>query len=126
MAKYDKICDDAYLASKKETAVHNAHWLDSPWPDFFVNRDQMALPQTGIEMGTIQKVCQAFSTEPGDGFKLHSGLFSRQQNCLIYCTYQIYVVSQKVFLDVCIAHMVNDYVKAHATSLYAYAWAPLQ
>uniref|UniRef100_A0AAR2LWP0 2-oxoglutarate dehydrogenase-like, mitochondrial n=1 Tax=Pygocentrus nattereri TaxID=42514 RepID=A0AAR2LWP0_PYGNA len=32
VAKYDKICEEAYTASKDEKILHIRHWLDSPWP----------------------------------------------------------------------------------------------
>lgn len=32
VAKYDKICEDAYSHSKDEKILHIKHWLDSPWP----------------------------------------------------------------------------------------------
>lgn len=35
VAKYDKICEDAYSRSKDEKILHIKHWLDSPWPGLF-------------------------------------------------------------------------------------------
>lgn len=32
VAKYDKICEEAYTSSKDEKILHIRHWLDSPWP----------------------------------------------------------------------------------------------
>lgn len=32
IAKYDKICEEAYARSKDEKIQHIKHWLDSPWP----------------------------------------------------------------------------------------------
>lgn len=32
IAKYDKICEEAYARSKDEKILHIKHWLDSPWP----------------------------------------------------------------------------------------------
>ncbi|MEQ2210760.1 hypothetical protein XENOCAPTIV_018860 [Xenoophorus captivus] len=32
VARYDKICEDAYAHSKDEKILHIKHWLDSPWP----------------------------------------------------------------------------------------------
>ena len=65
--------EDAYTASKKETALQNRLWLDSPWHGFFDIRDPMKQPPTGIAEDTLAHIAKAFSTEPGDGFKLHSG-----------------------------------------------------
>ena len=73
VAKYDTVLDDAYLGAKKETAIHNIHWLDSPWTGFFENRDPMMMPFTGLDMDTLQHIGKAFSTPPED-FTLHGGL----------------------------------------------------
>lgn len=35
VAKYDKICEEAYTSSKDEKILHIRHWLDSPWPGEF-------------------------------------------------------------------------------------------
>lgn len=32
VAKYDKICEEAYASSKDEKILQIRHWLDSPWP----------------------------------------------------------------------------------------------
>uniref|UniRef100_A0A670IAB4 2-oxoglutarate dehydrogenase-like, mitochondrial n=1 Tax=Podarcis muralis TaxID=64176 RepID=A0A670IAB4_PODMU len=32
IAKYDKICEEAYSRSKDNKILHIKHWLDSPWP----------------------------------------------------------------------------------------------
>ncbi|PWA14840.1 hypothetical protein CCH79_00020204 [Gambusia affinis] len=32
IAKYDKICEEAFARSKDEKILHIKHWLDSPWP----------------------------------------------------------------------------------------------
>lgn len=32
VARYDKICEEAYVRSKDEKILHIKHWLDSPWP----------------------------------------------------------------------------------------------
>ncbi|XP_023193934.1 2-oxoglutarate dehydrogenase, mitochondrial isoform X2 [Xiphophorus maculatus] len=33
VARYDKICEDAFAHSKDEKILHIKHWLDSPWPE---------------------------------------------------------------------------------------------
>ena len=33
--RYEKICEEALEASKKETQIYNKHWIDSPWSGFF-------------------------------------------------------------------------------------------
>lgn len=35
VAKYDKICEEAFTRSKDEKILHIKHWLDSPWPGEF-------------------------------------------------------------------------------------------
>lgn len=35
VAKYDKICEEAYTSSKDEKILHIRNWLDSPWPGTF-------------------------------------------------------------------------------------------
>ena len=32
IAKYDRICEEAYTRSKDNKILHIKHWLDSPWP----------------------------------------------------------------------------------------------
>lgn len=32
VARYDRICEEAYARSKDEKILHIKHWLDSPWP----------------------------------------------------------------------------------------------
>ncbi|KAH0510246.1 2-oxoglutarate dehydrogenase-like, mitochondrial [Microtus ochrogaster] len=34
IAKYDRICEEAYGRSKDKKILHIKHWLDSPWPGF--------------------------------------------------------------------------------------------
>ncbi|KAK7933771.1 hypothetical protein WMY93_004667 [Mugilogobius chulae] len=51
IAKYDKICEEAYARSKDEKILHIKHWLDSPWPGFFTLDGQpksMSCPSTGL------------------------------------------------------------------------------
>lgn len=38
VAKYDKICEDAYSRSKDEKILHIKHWLDSPWPGLYCHQ----------------------------------------------------------------------------------------
>ncbi|BFZ17509.1 hypothetical protein BsWGS_20554 [Bradybaena similaris] len=73
ISKYDKICEEAYSLAKKETAVSNIDWLDSPWSGFFEGRDPMVLPVTGISEETLQHIGTVFSTPPPD-FVIHGGL----------------------------------------------------
>ncbi|KAI1715416.1 transketolase, pyrimidine binding domain-containing protein [Ditylenchus destructor] len=49
LSKYSKILEDAYEAAKGITNVRNRDWLDSPWDDFFRDKNPMQLLPTGIE-----------------------------------------------------------------------------
>jgi len=77
IAKYDKICDEAYLLAKKETAMSNTEWLDSPWTDFFSARrsEQMKIPSTSVPEDTLVEIGQKVSEVPED-FVVHGGMLS--------------------------------------------------
>ncbi|KXJ27697.1 2-oxoglutarate dehydrogenase-like, mitochondrial [Exaiptasia diaphana] len=76
IAKYEKICEEAYLESKSERKqLRNRDWLDSPWKGFFPKNYQMApIKPTGITMDKIKHVGKAMSTPPEGDFKTHGGL----------------------------------------------------
>jgi len=76
LASYGKVLEDAYTNCKKETAIHNRMWLDSPWSGFFDRSDPMKLPSTGISEDTLQHITKVFSSEPGGEMNLHSGELS--------------------------------------------------
>jgi len=71
--KYGQILEDAYEAAQKVTHVRNRDWLDSPWDDFFRNRDPYKLVPTGIEKKEVESIIDKFSSVP-EGFNLHRGL----------------------------------------------------
>ncbi|KAI6203680.1 hypothetical protein M3Y94_00584500 [Aphelenchoides besseyi] len=71
--KYGQILEDAYESAKQIKTIRNRDWLDSPWDDFFRNRDPTKLLATGIERENIEQVIDKFSSVP-DGFHLHRGL----------------------------------------------------
>uniref|UniRef100_A0A2C9JG65 2-oxoglutarate dehydrogenase complex component E1 n=1 Tax=Biomphalaria glabrata TaxID=6526 RepID=A0A2C9JG65_BIOGL len=73
ISKYDKICEEAYGLAKKETAVSNIDWLDSPWKGFFEGRDPMVLPTTGVSEDVLKHIGTVFSTPPEE-FVIHGGL----------------------------------------------------
>ncbi|ETE69015.1 2-oxoglutarate dehydrogenase-like, mitochondrial, partial [Ophiophagus hannah] len=77
IAKYDKICEEAYARSKDNKILHIKHWLDSPWPGFF-NLDgepkSMTCPPTGIPEELLSHIGQVASSVPLEGFKIHGGL----------------------------------------------------
>ncbi|XP_030235239.1 2-oxoglutarate dehydrogenase-like, mitochondrial [Gadus morhua] len=77
VAKYDKICEEAYTSSKDEKISHIRHWLDSPWPDFFTAEGEpksMSCPPTGLEEGVLQHIGLTASSVPLEGFNLHPGV----------------------------------------------------
>ncbi|XP_021527923.2 2-oxoglutarate dehydrogenase-like, mitochondrial isoform X2 [Aotus nancymaae] len=77
IAKYDRICEEAYGRSKDKKILHIKHWLDSPWPGFF-NVDgepkSMTCPATGISEDVLTHIGSVASSVPLEGFKIHTGL----------------------------------------------------
>lgn len=65
--------EDAYEGAKKITSVRNRDWLDSPWDDFFKDKNPNQLLPTGIERDNFENIIIKFSTTP-EGFHLHRGL----------------------------------------------------
>nr|XP_023682163.1 2-oxoglutarate dehydrogenase, mitochondrial-like isoform X1 [Paramormyrops kingsleyae]XP_023682164.1 2-oxoglutarate dehydrogenase, mitochondrial-like isoform X1 [Paramormyrops kingsleyae]XP_023682165.1 2-oxoglutarate dehydrogenase, mitochondrial-like isoform X1 [Paramormyrops kingsleyae] len=77
VAKYDKICEDAYTRSKDEKILHIKHWLDSPWPGFFTLDGQpksMSCPSTGLKEDELVHIGQVASSVPVENFTIHAGL----------------------------------------------------
>ncbi|XP_052786146.1 2-oxoglutarate dehydrogenase complex component E1-like isoform X2 [Mya arenaria] len=74
VSKYDQICEEAFNLAKKEKAVSNAEWLDSPWDGFFDSRQAMELPKTGIKEEVLRHISEVFSTPPPGDFVIHGGL----------------------------------------------------
>uniref|UniRef100_UPI00398ED982 2-oxoglutarate dehydrogenase complex component E1 isoform X4 n=1 Tax=Pristiophorus japonicus TaxID=55135 RepID=UPI00398ED982 len=77
MAKYDKICEEAYARSKDEKIMHIKHWLDSPWPGFFTLDGQpksMSCPSTGLSEDTLNHIGSIASSVPVEDFTIHGGL----------------------------------------------------
>ncbi|XP_076980756.1 2-oxoglutarate dehydrogenase-like, mitochondrial isoform X4 [Tamandua tetradactyla] len=77
IAKYDRICEEAYGRSKDKKILHIKHWLDSPWPGFF-NVDgepkSMTCPTTGIPEEMLTHIGNVASSVPLEDFKIHVGL----------------------------------------------------
>jgi len=71
--KYDRICEEAYAAAKKETVIRNSLWLDSPWHGFFSDKDQMTMQPTGVSEDVLRHIGEKFSENPPD-FTIHGGL----------------------------------------------------
>ncbi|XP_072122793.1 2-oxoglutarate dehydrogenase complex component E1 isoform X2 [Mobula birostris] len=77
MAKYDKICEEAYTRSKDEKIMHIKHWLDSPWPGFFTLDGQpksMSCPSTGLAEEMLNHIGKVASSVPVENFTIHGGL----------------------------------------------------
>ncbi|KAI3362464.1 hypothetical protein L3Q82_012754 [Scortum barcoo] len=77
IARYDKICEEAYTRSKDEKILHIKHWLDSPWPDFFTLEGQpksMNCPPTGISEEELQHIGNIAASVPVEDFTIHGGL----------------------------------------------------
>ncbi|KAE8280667.1 2-oxoglutarate dehydrogenase-like, mitochondrial [Larimichthys crocea] len=77
VAKYDKICEEAYTSSKDEKILHIRHWLDSPWPDFFTTDGEpksMSYVPTGLDEEVLQHIGQTASSVPLEDFKIHPGV----------------------------------------------------
>uniref|UniRef100_A0A8C1AYK4 2-oxoglutarate dehydrogenase complex component E1 n=1 Tax=Cyprinus carpio carpio TaxID=630221 RepID=A0A8C1AYK4_CYPCA len=77
IAKYDKICEEAYNRSKDEKILHIKHWLDSPWPGFFTLDGQpksMSCPSTGLNEEVLSHIGQMASSVPVEDFTIHGGL----------------------------------------------------
>ncbi|XP_067937510.1 2-oxoglutarate dehydrogenase complex component E1-like [Watersipora subatra] len=72
--KYEQICEDAFLKSKKATAIKNSEWLDSPWPNFFDERDPMKAPDTSVSEERIKHIGDLFSSSPVKDFAIHNGV----------------------------------------------------
>ncbi|XP_054895037.1 oxoglutarate (alpha-ketoglutarate) dehydrogenase a (lipoamide) isoform X3 [Poeciliopsis prolifica] len=77
IAKYDKICEEAFARSKDEKILHIKHWLDSPWPGFFTLDGQpksMSCPSTGISEENLNQIGLVASSVPVEDFTIHGGL----------------------------------------------------
>ncbi|XP_061783339.1 2-oxoglutarate dehydrogenase complex component E1-like isoform X1 [Nerophis lumbriciformis] len=77
VAKYDKICEEAYARSKDEKILHIKDWLDSPWPDFFTADGRpktMSCPPTGLSEDQLGYIGKVAASVPVDDFTVHTGL----------------------------------------------------
>ncbi|CDS37066.1 2 oxoglutarate dehydrogenase [Echinococcus multilocularis] len=70
---YHKQCDDAYTEAKAQTVTYNRAWIDSPWENFFDNRDPMNLPSTGVDESQLNHIGEIVSGYPAN-FVVHPGL----------------------------------------------------
>ncbi|KAM6986700.1 2-oxoglutarate dehydrogenase complex component E1-like isoform 5-T5 [Aplochiton taeniatus] len=77
VARYDKVCEEAYARSKDEKILHIKHWLDSPWPGFFTLDGQpksMTCPPTGLAEEELVHIGNIASSVPEEDFTIHGGL----------------------------------------------------
>ncbi|KAM9307271.1 2-oxoglutarate dehydrogenase complex component E1 isoform 2-T2 [Pholidichthys leucotaenia] len=77
VARYDRICEEAYARSKDEKILHIKHWLDSPWPGFFTMEGQprsMNCPSTGISEEDLNHIGHIAASVPEESFTIHGGL----------------------------------------------------
>jgi 2-oxoglutarate dehydrogenase E1 component len=51
--KYERICEEAYIAAKQVTSIKYKDWLDSPWSGFFEGKDPMFVSPTGVHEETL-------------------------------------------------------------------------
>lgn len=74
--KYEKICEEALAASKKETHIKYKDWLDSPWSGFFEGKDPLKVSPTGIKEDTLVHIGKRFSSPPPNAaeFVIHKGI----------------------------------------------------
>ncbi|XP_025419010.1 2-oxoglutarate dehydrogenase, mitochondrial isoform X5 [Sipha flava] len=74
--KYDKICEDNYSASRKETHIKYKDWLDSPWSGFFEGKDPLKASKSGVKEETLVHIGKRFSSPPPNAaeFVIHRGI----------------------------------------------------
>ncbi|XP_022901926.1 2-oxoglutarate dehydrogenase complex component E1 isoform X3 [Onthophagus taurus] len=74
--KYEKICEEAFSAARKETHVKHKDWLDSPWSGFFEGKDPLKVGPTGVKEETLVHIGTRFSSPPPNAaeFVIHKGL----------------------------------------------------
>ncbi|XP_022173086.1 2-oxoglutarate dehydrogenase, mitochondrial isoform X2 [Myzus persicae] len=74
--KYDKICEEAYTASRKETTIKYKDWLDSPWSGFFEGKDPLKASKSGVKEETLIHIGKRFSSPPPNAaeFVIHRGI----------------------------------------------------
>ncbi|XP_037082779.1 2-oxoglutarate dehydrogenase, mitochondrial-like [Pollicipes pollicipes] len=74
--RYEKICEQALEASKKETQIYNKHWIDSPWSGFFEGKDPLKMSTTGVVEETLAHIGRRVGSAPPNAvdFVIHRGL----------------------------------------------------
>jgi len=71
---YNELCEEAYREAKQLTEINKKLWLDSPWKNFFTDRNRLKLEPTGVPVDTINHILGVFSSEPNDHFNTHAGM----------------------------------------------------
>lgn len=79
--KYEKICEEAMEAAKKETHIKYKDWIDSPWSGFFEGKDPLKVCPTGVKDETLVHIGNRFSQPPPNAaeFIIHKGLLRVMQ-----------------------------------------------
>lgn len=74
--KYEKICEEAFEAARKETHIKFKDWIDSPWSGFFEGKDPLKCNKTGVIEETLEHIGKRFSSPPPNAaeFVIHKGL----------------------------------------------------
>lgn len=75
--KYEKICEEALVNSRKQTHIKYKDWLDSPWSGFFEGKDPLKANLTGIKEDTLTHIGRRVSSAPPNAaeFVIHKGSF---------------------------------------------------
>jgi len=60
--KYERICEEAYVAAKQVTTIKYKDWLDSPWSGFFEGKDPMFVSPTGVHEETLVHIGKRYAT----------------------------------------------------------------
>ncbi|KAH8235281.1 hypothetical protein KR032_011983 [Drosophila birchii] len=76
VAKYDKICEDAWTESKNLKTIKYSTWIDSPWSAYFEGRNRLKMEPTGVHEDTLKKIGSKFSSlpPPEHKFEAHKGI----------------------------------------------------
>lgn len=78
LEEYDRVCEEEFAVSQKETHVRYGDWLDSPWPGFFKNTTTLDVPKTGVKEDILMHIGNVFSSSPpaadDNSFVVHKGI----------------------------------------------------
>ncbi|XP_030747963.1 2-oxoglutarate dehydrogenase-like, mitochondrial isoform X2 [Sitophilus oryzae] len=69
--QYEKICEEDFNRASQETTVRFSDWIDSPWNNFFENKDKTKCEPTGVSEDVLKHIGMKFASPPPDGFVIH-------------------------------------------------------